>query len=429
MCTLANGRQTSATNNPPKGFFNFAILAPTPTSFDKLDNRLKQKTFMRIYLDNAATTPMREEVIEEMSRCMRELYGNPSSIHAEGRKVRAAIEEARKKVANAIGASIGEVFFTSGGTESNNMAIKCAVRDLGITRIISSPTEHHNVLHPLEIVEKQGVQVQMVEVDKWGRINYEHLEQLLRDNGGRKTMVSLMHANNEIGTVSDMARISQLCEQYGALYHSDTVQTIAHFPIDVSKTKVHFISGGAHKFHGPKGVGFIYINSESMIKPFIDGGSQERNMRGGTENVYGIIGMAKALELGIAEMESHREHIEGLRRYLIDELQKRYVDIQFNGDYAGDYLYTVLNVSFPPSKNSEMLLLHLDIAGISASGGSACSSGADAGSHVLKALGANPERKAIRFSFSFMNTKADIDFLLDKLDTLLEKRQAAPALG
>ena len=384
---------------------------------------------MRIYLDNAATTPLREEVIEEMNRAMRELYGNPSSIHAEGRKVRAAIEDARKKVARAIGASIGEVFFTSGGTESNNMAIKCSVRDLGVNRIISSPTEHHNVLQPLEVVQKQGVKVEMVEVDQWGRINYNHLEQLLKDSGEYKTMVSLMHANNEIGTLSDMERISQLCETYGALYHSDTVQTIAHFPIDVSKTRIHFLAGGAHKFHGPKGVGFIYINNETLVKPYIDGGSQERNMRGGTENVYGILGMAKALELGIRDMDHHRQHIEGLRHYLMEELQRRYVDIQFNGDYAGKYLYTVLNVSFPPSKNSDMLLLHLDIAGISASGGSACSSGVDAGSHVLKALGANPKRKAIRFSFSFMNTQSDIDFLLEKLDSLLEKRQPSPAIG
>ncbi len=384
---------------------------------------------MRIYLDNAATTPLRTEVIEEMNRCMRDIYGNPSSIHAEGRKARAAIEEARKTVANAIGASIGEVFFTSGGTESNNMAIKCSVRDLGVSRIISSPMEHHCVLHPLDVVKKHGVKIDLVEVDARGRINYEHLEQLLKAGGDNKTMVSLMHANNEIGTLSDMSRISQLCEAYGALYHSDTVQTIAHLPIDVSKTKIHFLAGGAHKFHGPKGAGFIYINSEATLKPFIDGGSQERNMRGGTENIYGIVGMARALELGVAEMESHRTHIEGLRSYLMEQLQKRYHDIQFLGDYDGQYNYRVLNVSFPPSKNSEMLLLHLDILGISASGGSACSSGAETRSHVLKAIGADPGRKAIRFSFSFMNTKADIDYLLDKLDTLLEKRQATPALG
>lgn len=384
---------------------------------------------MRIYLDNAATTPLRQEVIDEMARSLKELYGNPSSIHAEGRKVRAAIEEARKTVARAIGSSIGEVFFTSGGTESNNMAIKCAVRDLGVKRIITSPIEHPGVLKSVDVVSKQGVAVEIVEVDKWGRINYDQLEQLLKASDGVKTLVSLMHANNEVGTLSNMERISQLCEEYGALYHSDTVQTMAHFPFNVSKTKIHFLSAGAHKFHGPKGVGFIYINNEAMVKPFIDGGSQERNMRAGTENVYGIVGMAKALELGVAEMATHREHIEDLRSYLMEELQKRYVDIQFNGDYAGEYLYTVLNVSFPPSKRSDMLVLNLDIAGISASGGSACSSGADAGSHVLTAMGVNPERKAIRFSFSFMNTNSEIDQLLEKLDSLVERRQVAPAVG
>lgn len=384
---------------------------------------------MRCYLDNAATTPLRQEVIDEMTRAMSELFGNPSSIHADGRKVRAAIEEARKKVARAIGASIGEVFFTSGGTESNNMAIHCAVRDLGVQRIISSPTEHHNVLHPLEVLEQQGVKIDMVEVDGKGRLSYDHLEQLLKAGNGLKTMVSLMHANNEIGTLADMQHISQLCQEYGALFHSDTVQTIAHLPIDVSKTKVHFLAGSAHKFHGPKGVGFIYISNEAMLRPLIAGGSQERNMRGGTENVYGIVGMAKALELAIVEMESHRQRIEELRHYLIKELQTRYEDIQFNGDYDGNYLYTILNVSFPPSKYSEMLLQHLDIAGISASGGSACSSGADAGSHVLQAIGADPHRKAIRFSFSFMNTRSDIDFLLEKLDTLVRKRQASTTAG
>lgn len=384
---------------------------------------------MRIYLDNAATTPLREEVIEAMHRCMRELYGNPSSIHMEGRKVRAAIEEARKTVARAIGASIGEVFFTSGGTESNNMAIKCAVRDLGVRRIITSPIEHHCVLHSVDAVKQQGVQVDMVEVDNKGRFDYEHLETLLRQGQGRPTLVSLMHANNEIGTVADIDHIAELCQAYGAYFHSDTVQTVGHLPIDVSKTRIHFLSGGAHKFHGPKGAGFIYINSEAMLKPYIDGGSQERNMRGGTENVYGIIGMAKALQLAVEEMDAHRQHIEELRRYFMEELQKRFVDIGFNGDYAGNYLYTILDVSFPPSKHSEMLLLHLDIAGVSASGGSACSSGAETQSHVLKAIGADSRRKAVRFSFSFMNTREEIDQVLEKLATLVETRQAATAPG
>ena len=378
---------------------------------------------MRIYLDNAATTALSEEVIETMTQVMREQYGNPSSIHADGRAMRAIIEEARKKVAKLIGASIGEIFFTSGGTESNNMAIKCAVRDLGVQRIISSPTEHHCVGHSLEAVERQGVTVKMVRVDERGRIDYEHLEELLQDDLGTKTLVTLMHANNEIGTVSDMARISRLCDNYGALYHADTVQTMGHFPIDVSKTKIHFLSGGGHKFHGPKGEGFIYINNEAQVKPFIDGGGQERNMRGGTENVYGIAGLAKALEMAYEHMDGYRQHIEEVRSYFMEKLLDNFEDIQFNGDYDGDYLYTILSVSFPKSAKSELLLLLLDIAGVSASGGSACSSGAEAGSHVLAAIGADPSRKTIRFSFSHYNTKSEIDAVIEKLKTMVEVRK------
>lgn len=378
---------------------------------------------MRIYLDNAATTPLREEVIAAMTEVMREHYGNPSSIHADGRAMRAIIEEARKKVAKLIGASIGEVFFTSGGTESNNMAIKCSVRDLGVRRIISSPTEHHCVGHSLENVQHQGVKVEMVRVDERGRIDYQHLEELLKNDLGLKTLVSLMHANNEIGTLSDMERISQLCEQYGALYHADTVQTMGHFPFDVSKTKIHFLSGGAHKFHGPKGEGFIYINNATQLKPFIDGGGQERNMRGGTENVYGIVGLAKALELAYEEMEEHRRHIEEVRNHLMGQLTENFEDIRFNGDYDGDCLYTVLSVSFPASPKSDLLLLLLDMAGVSASGGSACSSGAEAGSHVLSAIGADPSRKTIRFSFSHFNTREEMDAVVDKLKTMVEVKK------
>ncbi|MBI5915757.1 MAG: cysteine desulfurase [Bacteroidetes bacterium] len=378
---------------------------------------------MRIYLDNAATTPLREEVIETMTSVMRQQYGNPSSIHADGRAMRAIVEEARKKTARLIGASIGEIFFTSGGTESNNMAIKCAVRDLGVQRIISSPLEHHCVLHSLEAVEHQGVVIELLRVDERGRIDYEQLEELLQNGLGTKTLVSLMYANNEFGTLNDLERISKLCENYGALFHSDTVQTMGHFPINVSKLKIHFLSCGAHKFHGPKGAGFIYINNEAQLKPFIDGGGQERNMRGGTENVYGIAGLARALELAYGQMEEYRQHIEDLRSYFMEQLLENVEDIRFNGDYDGHYLYTVLSVSFPASPKSELLLLHLDIAGISASGGSACSSGAEAGSHVLKAINADPARKSIRFSFSHLNTKDEIDVVVEKLKAVVGVRK------
>lgn len=382
-------------------------------------------TMRRVYFDNAATTPISEEVVQAMLPVLREQYGNPSSIHAEGRSARAAIEASRKTVARCIGAGTGEIFFTSGGTESNNMAIKCAVRDLGVRRIISSPTEHHCGMHTIASVEKNdGVEVVWLPVNALGRIDYADLESALRAGGGTKTLVSLMHANNEIGTMLDLARVSALCSQYGALLHSDTVQTVGHFPVNVQQTPVHFLSGASHKFHGPKGVGFIYVNPSVRIHPFIEGGAQERNMRGGTENVYGIVGLAKALELATQEMDARAAHINKIRDYLKARLRETFDDIQFNGDCDGDSLYTVLNVSFPPSPKNELLLLSLDIAGISCSGGSACSSGSEKGSHVLEAIRADPARKSIRFSFSHYNTCEEVDFLVEKLKGILPEAVA-----
>ena len=380
----------------------------------------------RVYFDNAATTSISEEVINAMIPVLREHYGNPSSIHAEGRNVRALLETARKTVARAIGAGTADIFFTSGGTESNNTAIKCAVRDLGVERIISSPTEHHCGLHTIEAIEHfQGIEVVWLPVDELGRVNMECLELKLQESQGKKTLVSLMHANNEIGTMIDLAFVSGLCKQHGALLHTDTVQTIGHFPINVQETQVDFLSGAAHKFHGPKGVGFLYINPDSSIKPFIDGGAQERNMRGGTENVYGIVGLAKALELACGDMEQRDAHIRDIRDYMMLRLMQNFGDIQFNGDLHGRCLSTVLSVSFPPSPKNEMLLLSLDINGISASGGSACSSGAEKGSHVLSAIGADPDRKSIRFSFSHYNTREQVDFVVEKLKTILPVREKA----
>lgn len=383
----------------------------------------------RVYFDNAATTPISDAVIEAMVPVLKQHYGNPSSIHAEGRSVRTLLESARRVVAQQIGASTADVFFTSGGTESNNMAIKCAVRDLGVQRIISSPMEHHCGLHTIESLEKyQGVEVVLLPVDALGRINLNELEQALQAGQGKKTLVSLMHANNEIGTMIDLEAVSALCSQYNALFHTDTVQTIGHFPINVNQTKINFLSGAAHKFHGPKGVGFIYINPDSPIKPLIDGGAQERNMRGGTENVYGIVGLAKALELASNELEARSNHILDLRDYMRAQLQTQFPDIQFNGDLDGLCLYTVLSVSFPPGPKNELLLLSLDIAGISASGGSACSSGAEKGSHVLEAIGADPARKSIRFSFSHYNTREEVDFVVKQLAQILApKKESVPA--
>ncbi len=383
---------------------------------------------MRIYFDNAATTPIDPLVIAAMTNALATLYGNPSSIHADGRNARAAIEEARKKVAKLIGASIGEVFFTSGGTEANNMVLKNAVRDLGVQRIVSSPLEHHAVLHTLSSLKKTtDVVVQMVEIDKKGHVVLENLDKILSRKSGMKpeassgsstkTLVTLMHANNEIGTMIDLDAVSKICAEHNALFHSDTVQTMGFYPINVSRTKIHFLNGSAHKFHGPKGVGFVYINGESMLKPFIDGGSQERNMRGGTENTAGIIGLATALELAYQDLDLKKNRIAALRNLLKNKLLSQFEDIQFIGDTEGGN-FKILNVSFPPSPKSELMLFNLDIAGISASGGSACSSGAEGGSHVLDALEIDPSRKCIRFSFSHLNTEEDVLFLIEKLKTM-----------
>lgn len=372
---------------------------------------------MRVYFDNAATTPICEEVIAAMTEIMRDTFGNPSSVHKDGRKARTAIENARKIVANGIQASIGEIFFTSGGTESNNTALKCSVRDLGVERIISSPTEHHCVLHTLKTIEKcNAVHVDMVKIDANGTPDYTYLEELLQDQS-KKTLVSLMHGNNEIGAMLDLDKVSALCQQYGALFHTDTIQTMGYYPIDVDKTKIDFLTGSAHKFYGPKGVGFIYINGDNTIKPFVDGGAQERNMRGGTENIYGIVGLAKALELALEEQVERRAKVESLKDYFKQQLVEKFEDIQFNNN-AENTLFKVLSVSFPSSPKSALMLLNLDIAGISASGGSACSSGAEKGSHVISALGGDPNRKTIRFSFSHKNTFEEVDYVIEKLHTM-----------
>jgi cysteine desulfurase len=375
----------------------------------------------RVYLDNAATTPVDPQVIAAMTESLTSLYGNPSSIHADGRNARAAVEEARKRVAKRINASIGEVFFTSGGTESINMILRNAVRDLGVRRIVTSKLEHHAVLHTLESLVKNGFcTAEYVEFDEKGRINIENLAEILR-RGTEKTLVSLMHANNEIGTMINLDEVADLCKKHGALFHSDTVQTLGFYSIDVQRTKVDFLNGSAHKFHGPKGIGFVYINGDNALKPFIDGGAQERNMRGGTENIAGIVGLATALDIAYADADAKRTQVENCRNYLKDRLLDTFEDIEFVGDTEGGH-FKVLNVSFPPSPKSELLLFNLDISGISASGGSACSSGAEGGSHVLDALELDPSRKCIRFSFSHKNTVEEMDFLIEKLKRMTPLR-------
>jgi cysteine desulfurase len=372
---------------------------------------------MKIYLDNAATTPLDPEVLNVMIPMMQKQFGNPSSIHAYGREVKAALEAARKTVARMLHASPSEIFFTSGGTEANNMAIRCTLRDLGIKHAISSPLEHHAVLHTLQEMEKEGkIKLSLVKVDGKGRIDLANLEELLASND--RSLVSLMHANNELGNLLPLKKVSELCQKYNAIFHTDTVQTMGHYAFDVQEVPVHFLTCAAHKFHGPKGVGFLYINSNIKIHPFIFGGAQERNMRGGTENVYGIIGLAKAMEIAHEHMTEHQEYIKGLKDYMVEKLKENIHGVEFNGDTLGHSLYTVLNVSFPPGDLGETLLFNLDIAGIACSGGSACSSGSNVGSHVLTAIGTSPDRPSVRFSFSKFNTKEEIDYAVEKLKEL-----------
>lgn len=372
---------------------------------------------MKVYLDNAATTPLDKEVLDEMLPYMTEHYGNPSSIHSFGRKTRAAIENARKTVARLLNVSPAEIFFTSGGTEADNMAIRCSIHDLGIKHAITSAVEHHAVLHTLEKLAEEGlIKLSLVKLKADGHVDLENLEELLKNND--RTFVSLMHANNEIGNLLPIKEVGEMCERYNAVFHSDTVQTMGHYAMDLQKLNVHFITCAAHKFHGPKGVGFLYVSSKIKINPLIYGGSQERNMRGGTENLYGIVGLAKALEIASRDLDKHQQHIEGLKKYMVEQLKKHIPAIEFNGSCLTDCLYTVLNVRFPHTDNAEMLLFNLDIAGIAASGGSACTSGSDIGSHVLRGIGADVTRPAVRFSFSKYNTKDEIDYTVSKLKEL-----------
>lgn len=373
----------------------------------------------RVFFDNAATTPLDSEVIKVMQDIMQNYYGNPSSIHFEGRQAKTIIEKARKSIATLLGVTPGEIFFTSGGTEADNMALHCSVRDLSIQRVISSKIEHHAVLHSLEELEKNGIHIEFVKLLPNGHIDLNHLEYLLQDTGKGKTMVSLMHANNEIGNILDIERTGALCKEYSATFHSDTVQTVGHIPLKLKEWGVHFTAASAHKFNGPKGIGFIYISNDIKIRPFISGGAQERNMRGGTENIIGIAGMAKALEIAYSEMEEQSKKINAIKMYMAEKLLQEIPGITFNGDYKGRSSYTVLNVSFPPSLAAEMLLFNLDIEGIAASGGSACTSGSSQGSHVLKELPFTEGAAPARFSFGKYNTMEEVDFCLTKLKHIL----------
>ncbi|OWP62780.1 cysteine desulfurase [Hymenobacter amundsenii] len=377
---------------------------------------------MNVYFDNAATTPLDPEVLDAMLPFLQNHYGNPSSIHGHGRKVRAAIENARKTIAHLINAAPAEIVFTSCGTEADNYAAFGSVRTLSLQHGITSKLEHHAVLHPMQALAKaDDLELSYLRHDEQGRFDLEHLEELLVSSP--RTFVSLMHANNEIGNLNDIAAISEICRQHQAVFHTDTVQTMGHYKHDVQQVPVDFLVGSAHKFHGPKGIGFLYRRSGQTVDALIYGGSQERNQRAGTENVYGIVGMAKALEIACRGMAEHQQHIQGLKDRFITKLQADIEGVAFNGTSAetGQSLYTVLSVSLPPSELNEMLLFNLDINHISVSGGSACTSGANAGSHVLSALGCDPDRGTIRFSMSKYNTAEEVDYAVEHLAKMYRK--------
>ncbi len=374
---------------------------------------------MHAYFDNAATTPLDPEVLEAMLPYLSQHYGNPSSLHGPGRQVRAAIETARKTVAHLLNAAPAEISFTSGGTEADNYAAFGSIRTLGLKHAITSPLEHHAVLHPLQVLAKTGeIALSYLRHDAKGRLDLAHLEQLLASNP--RSFVSLMHANNEIGNLNDLAAIGALCAGHEAIFHTDTVQTMGHYRHDVQALQNQFLVGSAHKFHGPKGVGFLYCRSGMQFGAFIHGGSQERNVRAGTENVYGIVGLAKALEIACRDMAAHQQHVQALKNRFIEKLTAEIDDVRFNGcsAAASESLYTVLSVSLPPSDISEMLLFNLDISKVAASGGSACTSGAQTGSHVLEALGCDAARPTVRFSMSKMNTLTEVDFAVAQLAKL-----------
>ena len=374
----------------------------------------------RIYFDNAATTPLAPEVLEAMMPYLTEKFGNPSSIYSYGRETRLAIEQARKSVAKNLGAKPAEIFFTSGGTESSNTVLNAAITDLGCKHIISSPIEHHATLHTVTHLAKlHNLKLSFLQILPNGHIDMDHLAALLAGST-EKTIVTIMHANNEIGNMIDIEAVGQLCKQYQAYFHSDTVQTVGHFPFELSQLHVDFITGAGHKFHGPKGVGILYINENVKISPMVHGGSQERNMRAGTENLYGIVGFAKALEMATENYQEDRAYIQSLKKYLHDQLIAKIPTVSFNGDPFGNSLYNLLSVNFPKNEKTEMILFNLDMHHVCASGGSACSSGAQQGSHVINALNKGTEIVTVRFSFSKQNTTAEIDQVVTALMTMLD---------
>ena len=377
---------------------------------------------MKVYLDNAATTPLAPEVFEAIAPILKSNFGNPSSSHFFGRNARALIENSRRSIAGHLNCHTSEIIFTSGGTEADNMALLCAVKELGVKRIITSRLEHHAVGHTVEnICAEFDVELQYVNHCGKGNVDLVNLEELLKES--KKTLVSLMHANNEIATLIPLKEVAQICRKYGAFFHSDTVQTMGHYSFDLKELDIDFLTCAAHKFHGPKGIGFLYSNAKTQMIPMIHGGSQERGYRGGTENIYGIVGLAAAMDLAYSDLTQHQRHVQGLKDYMIEELKKYFSDVYFHGETAKEKsLYTVLNVCFPATEKASMLLFTLDLKGVAASGGSACSSGASKGSHVLDGIQADMNRPNVRFSFSRYTTKEEIDYAIGEIVNIFEKK-------
>ena len=376
---------------------------------------------MNIYFDNAATTNLAPEVIQVMQETMQNNFGNPSSTHAYGRKAKNTLENCRREIAKYFGAQTSEIIFTSGGSEADNMAIKCAIYDLGVTRIITSEIEHKAVLSTaIKMTKSNNLTLDFVRTNKFGDIDLEHLQELL-SSSNEKTLVTLMHANNEIGTLLPVKKVSVLCKKHNALFHSDTVQTVGHYNLNFEELGLDFATCAAHKIHGPKGTGFIYIKNKLGITSMLIGGGQERGLRAGTENLIGITGLYKALELCYTNLDKDQKYIQGLKNYMKEGLQKAFDNnLKFNGNLDNS-LYTILSVSFPNNKTNSMILFKLDIKGIAISGGSACNSGANQGSHVINYI---KEKESdiipIRFSFSKFNTREEIDYCLKELTQMVE---------
>ena len=376
---------------------------------------------MNVYFDNAATTPMDKTVLEKMLPYLENGFGNPSSIHKKGREIKSVIEKCRSKIASLLSCEPGEIFFTSGGTEADNMFILNTAIEKKLDTIITSKLEHHAVLHCCEYLERSYKKnIKFVDSDDKGVIDLDHLESLMKSSPN--SLVTIMHGNNEIGNLNDIKKISRICEQYETIFHSDTVQTVGHYNLNLNDLNIHGIVGSAHKFHGPKGVGFLYLNNKHKISPFIHGGAQERNMRGGTENVYGIVGLTEALELSITNMADHAKKVSNLKKYMLEKLTHAVDGIKFNGQSSdlNNSLYTVLNVSIPNMNDQQMFLFNLDINNIAASAGSACTSGSEVGSHVLAQIKKNKGHVSVRFSFSKMNSKEEVDYTVDKVCEILK---------